>query len=233
MPQPSSFADQVFNVIDHAVERLADQVQAVLGANAIPFLIGPTGCGKTSCARLCALRKGWGFEEVAGSATFADADLVGLRTDKRELPGIFARAFSRAREGEHVMLFIDEALRFNTRALDILMRPLQTVPPKLARSMGIITDEPLRLVEAPLWGIEHAPATHVHIVLAANPWGSAVDPALIRRVEPIAVTMTDAVADPLRPDHRGRCPRVLAVGGARRTAAAHRVPEPAHRQGAG
>ena len=31
-------------------------------------------------------------------------------------------------------------------------------------------------------------------MLAANPWGSALDPALLRRVEPLEVQMADAVA---------------------------------------
>ncbi|MCE7981883.1 MAG: AAA family ATPase [Caldilinea sp. CFX5] len=202
-PQPSgvavqpaalTFCDEVQQAIRRAITDLADQVQSFLAAHAIPFLIGPTGAGKTSAVRLCATSNGWGFEEVAGCQSFADADLVGLRTDKQELPGIFARTFRRARAGEQVLLFLDELTRFNVRAQDLLMRPLQVAPVEVVQAMGIASTTPLRLVEAPLWGVEYAPASAVYIVLAANPWGSALDPALLRRVEPIEVQMADAVA---------------------------------------
>jgi hypothetical protein len=193
--QVTAFNDLVRQSIEQAIDRLTDQIEMLLAANAIPLLVGPTGTGKTSAVRHCATRNGWGFEEVAGSQSFADADLVGLRTDKQELPGVFARAFHRARDGEKILLFIDELLRFNQRAQDILMRPLQHVSPAVAQAMGLPTVEPLRLIEAPLWGIEYAPAQAVHIVLAANPWGSALDPALLRRVEPVEVAMATVVAD--------------------------------------
>jgi len=202
-PQPSgvavqpaalTFCDEVQQAIRRAITDLADQVQSFLAAHAIPFLIGPTGAGKTSAVRLCATSNRWGFEEVAGCQSFADADLVGLRTDKQELPGIFARTFRRARAGEQVLLFLDELTRFNVRAQDLLMRPLQVAPVEVVQAMGIASTTPLRLVEAPLWGVEYAPASAVYIVLAANPWGSALDPALLRRVEPIEVQMADAVA---------------------------------------
>ena len=189
-----SFRDQVRSAISHAIANLADLVEACLLAGEIPFLIGPTGCGKTSAVRLVAVRNGWGFEEVAGSESFADADLLGLRTDHMEQPGVLARAFRRAREGAEVCLFLDEAYRFNTRALDLLMRPVQSTPVAVARAMGIPAEEPIRLVEAPLWGVEWAPAARVHMVLAANPWGSLPDPALIRRVWPLPVSLDDQVA---------------------------------------
>lgn len=193
-PEVVSFCTEVRQAIQQAITALADQVQSLLAAHAIPFLIGPTGAGKTSAVRLCATRNRWGFEEVAGCQSFADADLVGLRTDKQELPGIFARTFRRARAGEQVLLFLDELTRFNVRAQDLLMRPLQVAPVEVVQAMGIASATPLRLVEAPLWGIEYAPASAVYPVLAANPWGSALDPALLRRVEPLEVQMADAVA---------------------------------------
>lgn len=187
--ESESFGRVIEQAISSAISTLADRVDAVLAADAIPLLIGPTGCGKTSATRQVALRHGWGFEEVAGSHSFADADIVGLRTDKLELPGVFARAFRRARAGETVLLFLDELLRFNQRAQDILMRPLQATPAAICQAMGIQSGTPLRIVEAPLWGIEYAPVEQVPIVLAANPWGSALDPALIRRVEPIQIAL--------------------------------------------
>lgn len=193
-PTALTFYDEVQQAIRRAITDLADQVQSILTADTIPFLIGPTGAGKTSAVRLCATRNRWGFEEVAGCQSFADADLVGLRTDRQELPGIFARTFRRARAGEQVLLFLDELTRFNVRAQDLLMRPLQVAPVEVVQAIGIASTTPVRLVEAPLWGIEYAPASAVYIVLAANPWGSALDPALLRRVEPLEVQMADAVA---------------------------------------
>ena len=60
--------------------------------------------------------------------------------------------------------------------------------------MGIPATEPVRLVEAPLWGVEWAPVAKVHMALAANPWGSLPDPALIRRVWPLPVSLDETVA---------------------------------------
>lgn len=192
--EAGSFRERVRSAIGSAIAGLADLVEACLLAGEIPFLIGPTGSGKTSAVRLVAVRNGWGFEEVAGSESFADADLLGLRTDHMEQPGVLARAFRRAREGAEVCLFLDEALRFNARALDLLMRPVQVTPVSVAKAMGIPATEPVRLVEAPLWGVEWAPVAKVHMALAANPWGSLPDPALIRRVWPLPVTLDDTVA---------------------------------------
>ena len=193
--RPQSFGEQVAQAIGAAIEGLANLVEEVLLDGGIPFLIGSTGCGKTSATRLVATRNLWGFEEVAGAHSFADSDLVGLRTDRMEMPGIFARTFQRARNGEPVLMFLDELFRFNVRSMDILMRPLQIAAPNVAQAMGFAVDCPVRIVEAPLWGTEVAPAHQVHIVLAANPWGNTIDPALIRRVEPIEVEMAAAVAD--------------------------------------
>ena len=106
----SSFADRISDAIGKAINTLADLVQTVLLAGEIPLLIGPTGTGKTTAVRIVAIRNGWGFEEVTGSESWADADLLGLRTDHMEQPGVFARAFQRARGGETVLLFVDEAL---------------------------------------------------------------------------------------------------------------------------
>ena len=192
--EAGSFRERVRSAIGNAIAGLADLVEACLLAGEIPFLIGPTGSGKTSAVRLVAVRNGWGFEEVAGSESFADADLLGLRTDHMEQPGVLARAFRRAREGAEVCLFLDEALRFNARALDLLMRPVQSTPVSVANAMGIPATEPVRLVEAPLWGIEWAPVAKVHMALAANPWGSLPDPALIRRVWPLPVNLDESVA---------------------------------------
>ncbi len=73
------------------------------------------------------------------------------------------------------------------------MRPFQSTPVPVARAMGLEVNEPIRLVEAPLWGIEWAPVSRVHLVLAANPWGSVLDPALVRRVWPLPVDLDETV----------------------------------------
>ena len=192
-PEPP-FQEKLRQAIGKAIASLADQVHDLMQAGEIPFLLGPTGVGKTSAVRMVAQRQGWDFEEVAGSPSFADSDLVGLRTDHMEVPGVFARAFQRAREGETVLLFIDELTRFNARALDILMRPLQVTPGEIARAMGLAWSD-IRLVEAPLWGQDWAPAENVRIVLAANPWGAQLDPALVRRVYPLPTGFSEKVLD--------------------------------------
>jgi len=201
-PEPP-FSQKLRHVIADAIAALADRVDALMQAGEIPFLLGPTGSGKTSAVRLVAQRHGWAFEEVAGSPSFADSDLVGLRTDHIEVPGVFARAFRRAREqGETVLLFLDELTRFNARALDVLMRPLQVTSAKTARAMGLAWSD-IRLVEAPLWGQDWAPADRVRIVLAANPWGAQLDPALVRRVHPLPAGFSDAVLELFQEPVRG------------------------------
>lgn len=198
----NKFISDLGAAIAKSIAKLTDLIESVVREGEIPFLLGPTGVGKTTAVREVARRMKWSFEEVAGSPSFADADLVGLRTDHMLVPGIIARTFTRARLGEHVLSFFDEALRFNVRSQDILMRPLQVMDAEIARAMGIDTDVPVRIVEAPLWGVEHAPAEYVHFVLAANPWGSSIDPALVRRLEIINVGMDQDILavfdEPLR-----------------------------------
>jgi len=191
-----SFAGQVQRRIGQAVARLADQIEAILAQDRVPFLIGPTDVAKTSAVRLVAVRNGWAFEAVDGMSSFSDADLVGLRTDHICAPGVIARAFSRARAGETVLALFDECTRFNQRALDVLMRPLLPIPPDVAWAQRIPADDgqPVRLVEAPLWGVDWAPVNRCKLALACNPWGAALDPALVRRVVPVEVTFDTTVA---------------------------------------
>ncbi len=199
-PQPerssrTRFGDQVRKAIGRAIADLASQAHTLLLAGKTPFLLGPTGCGKTSAIRQVAIDQGWAFEEVAGAQSFVDADLVGLRTDHMEVPGVFARAFRRSQKGETVLLLLDELTRFNERVPDLLMRPLQVAPVEVARAMGLAASEPIRLCEAPTWGQIWAPAALVKLVLAANPWGSALDAALVRRVQPLPVAFAQPVLD--------------------------------------
>jgi hypothetical protein len=191
-----SFAEQVQRRIGQAVGRLADQIEAILAQDRVPFLIGPTDVAKTSAVRLVAVRNGWAFEAVDGMSSFSDADLVGLRTDHICAPGVIARAFSRARAGETVLALFDECTRFNQRALDVLMRPLLPIPAEVAWAQHIPADDgqPVRMVEAPLWGVDWAPVSRCKLALACNPWGAALDPALVRRVVPVEVTFDPAVA---------------------------------------
>jgi hypothetical protein len=196
-PEPDlTFNQHVRRAIGQAVARLADLVEAILRADQVPFLIGPTDVAKTSAVRLVAVRHGWGFEALDGMSSFADADLVGLRTDHGTYPSAIARAFRRAREGETVLLFLDELTRFNQRALDVLMRPLLPVSAEVARAQRLPVPEGMavRLVEVPMWGLDWAPAGRCKVVLAANPWGSPLDPALVRRTVPVAADFDLAVA---------------------------------------
>ncbi len=195
-PDALTFNQQVGRAIGQAVSKLADQVEGLLKAGETPFLIGPTGCGKTSAVRLVATRNGWGLEEVAGAPSFADADLVGIHTNQMEHTGVFARAFRRARAGETVLVFLDELTRFNLRVPDLLMRPLLPIGPDVAWSLQIPAGEgeSVRLIEAPVWGVEWAPAKRTPMVLAANPWGASLDPALVRRAVPLEIGFDPAVA---------------------------------------
>ena len=196
-PQPeTTFNQQVRRAIGQAVARLADLVEPILRADKVPFLIGPTDVAKTSAIRLVAVRNGWGFEALDGMSSFADADLVGLRTDHGVYASVIARAFRRAREGETVLLFLDELTRFNQRAMDVLMRPLLPISCEVAWAQRVPADDgqAVRMVEVPMWGLDWAPADRCKIALAANPWGAALDPALVRRTVPLEVSFDVAVA---------------------------------------
>lgn len=196
------FQSIVRTQIGMAIANTSRTVRDIMEAGEIPLLLGTTGCGKTSAVRMIADHMNWKYQEVAGANSFADADLLGLRTGSIEIPGVFARAFALAREGQHVLLMLDELLRFNPRARDILMRPLLKVPASTMTAMGFDlgnVDEEGVVMEAPLWGQDYAPASKVHIVAATNPWGVTLDPALISRFYPVQVNMSESVADMFSP----------------------------------
>ncbi len=154
-PDTLTFNQRVRRAIGQAVAHLADLVEPILRADKTPFLIGPTDVAKTSAIRLIALRHGWGFEALDGMSSFADADLVGLRTDHGVYASVIARAFRRARSGECVLLFLDELTRLNQRAMDVLMRPLLPIPCEVAWAQRIPADDgqAVRMVEVPMSSI--------------------------------------------------------------------------------
>ena len=194
--QVEDFNERVKREISKAVASLAEDVLAVLKEGYVPFLLGPTGVGKTSAIRQVALATQSLLIEHAGADSFTDSDLVGVEMPSgKRMPGPIGNALTHAREmGEPVLLFLDEFLRYNSRAQESLMRLLLPIPSEITRVMGISHDGAIRATSAPFWGDEWAPAESVSIVLAANPWGNIPDPALVRRTVPIMVSFENNVA---------------------------------------
>ena len=194
--QAEDFNERVKREISKAVASLAQDVLAVLQEGYVPFLLGPTGVGKTSAIRQVALATHSLLIEHAGADSFTDSDLVGVEMPSgKRMPGPIGNALTHAREmGEPVLLFLDEFLRYNSRAQESLMRLLLPIPAEITRVMGISHDGAIRATSAPFWGDEWAPAESVSIVLAANPWGNVPDPALVRRTVPIMVGFENNVA---------------------------------------
>ena len=194
--QVEDFNERVKREISKAVASLAEDVLAVLKEGYVPFLLGATGVGKTSAIRQVALATQSLLIEHAGADSFTDSDLVGVEMPSgKRMPGPIGNALTHAREmGEPVLLFLDEFLRYNSRAQESLMRLLLPIPSEITRVMGISHDGAIRATSAPFWGDEWAPAESVSIVLAANPWGNIPDPALVRRTVPIMVGFENSVA---------------------------------------
>jgi hypothetical protein len=179
-----SFSEQISEAIGAAIADIAAQTKAILDEGLVPLLVGPTGCGKTSAQSLsCRL------VEHAGSDAYTDSDLVGVMMPSGlRLPGPVAQALGHAREmGEPVLLFLDEFTRYHLRAQESLMRLLLPIGADVAASLGIDHNGAIRATSAPFWGDEWAPADQVHIALACNPWGTPLDPALVRRTVPVQV----------------------------------------------
>lgn len=55
------FSERVKNAMNKAVMSLADATTAVLNEGYVPFLLGPTGCGKTSAVSQAAIKLGARF----------------------------------------------------------------------------------------------------------------------------------------------------------------------------
>ena len=106
------FNGHVRREISRAVSSLAENVLAVLKEGYVPFLLGPTGVGKTSAIRQVALAMGSLLIEHAGADSFTDSDLVGVEMpSSKRMAGPIGNALSHAREmGEPVLLFLDEFL---------------------------------------------------------------------------------------------------------------------------
>lgn len=198
-----SFAAKISRAIDGAIVEIADNLIEMLDDNLIPVMVGPTGCGKTSAAKkarrslACKLNRPVGFETVGGMESYGDADLFGLRMPNRDIEGVIARAFRRARAGELVILFVDEFLRFDRRVQNTFMLALLPTSAEDAQAMGIDTDKPVYVTEAPVWGIEWAPVENIRWIFGCNPWGATVDNAFGRRVQPVYVSYSEAVLKPI------------------------------------
>jgi hypothetical protein len=191
------FGEQVSDEIGVAITNLSFDIEELLLDGQVPLVIGPTGCGKTSAHRMIALRNKQSLVESAGAASYSDADMVGIvHVNGDPFPGPIADAFSAAREmGENVLLFLDEFTRFNARAQEALMRPLLPIAADAAQAMGIDTQVPVRITSAPFWGTEWGPAEKIQMSLACNPWGTTIDPALIRRTTPVFAGFPDDLAE--------------------------------------
>ena len=200
-PQPlpatrPPFDKRLTAAITAAIGGIADRVKEVLNEGFVPLLVGPTGCGKTSAVRRAAAIMSCRLVEHAGADSYTDSDLVGVMMPSGlRMPGPIAQALGNAREmGEPVLLFLDEFTRYHARAQESLMRLLLPIGVEVVQSLGLPFDGAVRATSAPFWGDEWAPAEHVHIALACNPWGTALDPALVRRTVPLAVGFSEEVA---------------------------------------
>jgi hypothetical protein len=194
---PQTFNEKVVAAIQKSVYDLAAQIHDVLSEGYVPFILGPTGVGKTSAVREVALKLSSRLVEHAGSDSYTDSDLVGIEMPNgKRLPGPVGYAMEYASNmGEPVLLFLDEFLRYNPRAQESLMRLLLPISAPVAKAMGVDYDGAIRATSAPFWGDVWAPADLVKIVLAGNPWGNVPDPALIRRAVPIMAEFDDQVKE--------------------------------------
>jgi len=192
--------------VGKAIQALADRIGAYLMGGDSPLLIGPTGVGKTSATHCVAETLNLGLEEAVGADSWTEADLIGSWTAAREWAwGPVGRAFQRAREGETVLVFVDEVTRFNPRALDLFLRAIQPVSESLARRMGVnniphgVGD--VYLAEAPLLGRrDWAPAQQVIWLAAGNPGVNPLDPALVRRFLTLEIHLDRTVLEALPGD---------------------------------
>lgn len=183
-----SFKAKMSRKIRAAIEAIVEKLQEVHEAGRHPIMVGPTGCGKTSAADLLAEFDTFqAYEALTGIQEIGAADMVGLITPGRDVPGVFARGFARALEGETVLFFFDEWMRFNPLAQEICMKAILPTSAAAARKMGFETDEPVYYTEAPAWGRIYAPCSKVKYVFGGNPWGARPDAAFVNRVKVLQI----------------------------------------------
>ncbi len=188
---------RIGDAIGKAIQHLADQLWEVIEAGEVPLVIGPTGCGKTSAARLIATERMCGqLVEHSGADSWTDSDLVGfVHANGQRFPGPVATACDTAMLTDTpVLLFLDEFTRYNRRVQDGLMQFLLPIQANVATAMGYETTSPIRRAQAPFWGDIWADTSRLKVVLACNPWGTELDPALVRRTEPIQIGFDPNVA---------------------------------------
>jgi hypothetical protein len=193
---PADFRGQVSDAIAVAIEKLGEQVKAIIDAGDVPLLVGPTGTGKTSAVRRVSHWLGASMYEVSGSESYTDSDLVGVTMPTGlKFPGVIARAAENALEGFPSLLFFDEFTRFSPRAAEGLLRLLLPIRMEDAHMMGFSeADGTVRATSAPFWGDVWMPVEDCPIVLACNPWGQPLDPALLRRTVPVWAGFDQQVA---------------------------------------
>lgn len=188
---------RISEAIGKAIQKLADQLWEVIDAGEVPLAIGPTGCGKTSAARLIATDRMCGqLVEHSGADSWTDSDLVGfVHANGERFPGPVATACNVATLTDSpVLLFLDEFTRYNRRVQDGLMQFLLPIGTKVAAAMGYDAASPIRRATAPFWGDTWAETDRLKVVLACNPWGTELDPALVRRTTPVQVGFDQGVA---------------------------------------
>lgn len=211
-----AFKAKLHRSIGRAIESVEDQIKRILQRGQHPILLGSTGCGKTSAVESLIdnnafwldfffqrdgvtvdqfLPGGFGmyYDTIGGAPSYGDADLFGLKMQVETIKGIISRAFERARRGEKVLIFLDEFRRFDPRVQNALMLALLPKRGSTAKRLGIDYDGMIYLTEAPIWGIEWAPAANVIWILGSNEWGAPIDPALARRVQACFVDYSSEV----------------------------------------
>lgn len=215
-----SFSAKISKAITYAIEDINDTVKGIIKRGKHPLMVGPTGCGKTSAVgqlindkafwlELFKDRRGIALEQflpdgigmlchrVAGMESYADADIVGLRMQNQDVAGVIARAFKVAREGQVVMIFCDEFKRFDKRVQNLFMTALLPISVTDALAAGITTDEPIYMVEAPVWGVEYAPQKNIIWIFGTNEWGAPIDSAFARRIQACYIEYSEKVLAPL------------------------------------
>jgi MoxR-like ATPase len=197
---PEQPPEEIGAIIEAIIEELARRIVEALKKKPLLLLSGPTGSGKTSAIHKAVLKLGWGLEEIVGSESWTDSDLIGSWTPQRKwVCGPIGRAFRRARGGEKVVVFIDEVTRFSPRALDVLMRAVQPIEADIAKAQGLeVEDGEVYIVESPLLGVRlWAPAENIIWIAAGNPGVNPLDPALVRRFPVLLVRLDRRVLEPL------------------------------------